>query len=238
MARHSHWAQIKLKKGALDKKRGKIFSKHAHLIETAARIAGGDPNMNANLRLLMENARADNMPKENIERAIKKGIGELEGDATEEITYEGYGPAGVAIIIDTLTDNKNRTSQMLRRTFQEYGGTMGGAGSTSFLFEKKAQIIVNAKSRSDSDELELIDAGAQDIAPVEGNFFVFASAAELFQLKKEIASKGFSLQSAELVWMPKNLMEVSEDDKGKITTLLEALEENPDVVNVAVNCTF
>lgn len=240
MARHSHWAQIKLKKGALDKKRGKIFSKHARFIEIATRTGGGDINMNASLRLAVDNARADNMPKENIERAIKKGTGELaEGEQMQEVTYEGYGPGGIALVIDILTDNKNRTNQAVRMILQEYGGHLGGAGATSFLFDVKGELCVKPKDGRENDELEIIDAGAEDIeASIEEaeEFIVYTAAGVLWEVKKNLEAKGFSVISAQLTKIPKNLVTISDTAViKKIMDLMEALEEEDDVVSVAAN---
>lgn len=239
MARHSHWAQIKLKKGATDAKRGKIFTRHARLIELAARQGGGDQNMNASLRLTIENARADNMPRDNIERAIKKGTGELKGEAQlQEITYEGYGPGGIALLIETLTDNKNRTSQIIRNILQDNGGTMGAVGSTSFLFEKKGVLNLKAKGEKESAELAIIDAGAEDIEETEdGGFVVYTAANALSEVKKKLEAVGFKIESAQFVYVPKNLVEVKDPAIAeKIRGLLEKLEDEDDVSNVALNC--
>jgi YebC/PmpR family DNA-binding regulatory protein len=248
MARHSHWAQIKLKKGALDKKRGKIFSRHSRLIEISVRNAGGDPTTNAGLRLVMENARADNMPRENIDRAIKKGMGELkEGEQMQEATYEAFGPGGIAMLIETLTNNKNRTNQMVRRAVEDHGGKIGAMGSVSFMFDKKGEIKVASKSDKDNDELELIDAGAEDIEGTgdwgqgtgqenqESGFVVYTSANALFEVKKKIEEKGFKVEFAELKFIPKNYVEVDQQTAEKIYALMEALEEEEDVTNVAAN---
>lgn len=239
MARHSHWAQIKLKKGATDKKRGKIFSKHARLIEIAAR-SGGDINMNPGLRLAVENARADNMPKENIERAIKKGIGELkEGEQVQEISYEGYGPGGIALVIDTLTDNKNRTNQAVRMILQEYGGHLGSAGATSFLFELKGVIKIKPRAGDENDELEIIDAGAEDIETVEDEIFVYTKSNQLDVVKKKLEEKGFTVESAQLEKIAKNRIKITDSKIAeKIEALLEALDDEDDVMSVAVNCEF
>lgn len=243
MARHSHWAQIKLKKGAEDKKRGKIFTKHARFIEVAARSGGGDLNTNSSLRLAIENARLDNLPKENIERAIKKGIGELqEGEQMQEVTYEGFGPGGIALLIDTLTDNKNRTNQTMRNILYEFGGHLGNAGSTSFLFETRGEIHVKARGERDADELLMIDAGAEDIEQETVNreqkteFVIYTAAGELGKVKKNLEGKGFTVESAQLTKIPKNLVEISDDATAKkILGLMEALEEEDDVLNVAAN---
>lgn len=237
MARHSHWAQIKLKKGAEDKKRGKIFTKHARLIEVAARSGGGDPNTNASLRLAIENARLDNLPKENIERAIKKGAGELkEGEQMQEVSYEGFGPGGVALIIDALTDNKNRTNQIVRNILQKFGGHLGSAGSTGFLFETKGMMRVQGRGEREQDELEMIDAGAEEIEIETTDFVIYTAAAELGKIKKNLQEKGFVVESAELTKLPKNLVEISDAVTAKkILGLIEALEEEDDVLNVAAN---
>lgn len=237
MARHSHWAQIKLKKGATDKKRGKIFSKHARFIEIAAR-SGGDINMNPNLRLAVENAHADNMPKENIERAIKKGTGELkEGEQMQEVSYEGYGPGGIALVIDTLTDNKNRTNQSVRMILQEYGGHLGSAGATKHLFELKGVLKIKQKAGGENDELEIIDAGAEDIEVGEGEIFVYTKPNELATVKKKLEEKKFTVESAELEKIAKNLIKITDPRiTEKIEALLEALDDEDDVMNVVVNC--
>lgn len=237
MARHSHWAQIKLKKGAEDKKRGKIFTKHARLIEVAARSGGGDPNTNASLRLAIENARLDNLPKENIERAIKKGTGELkEGEQMQEATYEGFGPGGIALLIDTLTDNKNRTNQTVRNILQKFGGHLGNAGSTSFLFEMKGVIRVKGHGEREKDELEIIDAGVEEIEREDGIFLIYTMASELGKVKQNLEDKGFTVESVELAKVPKNLVEISDAAAAqKILELMETLEEEDDVINVSAN---
>lgn len=241
MARHSHWAQIKLKKGATDVKRGKIFTKHARLIELAARQSGSDPNMNPSLRLAMENARADNLPRENIERAIKKGTGELkEGEQLQEIMYEGYAPGGVALLIEVLTDNKNRTNQMVRTILQKHGGSLGIMGSTSFLFERKGVLRIKAKGDRDNDELEIIDAGAEDIEEgLETGFSIYTAANRLAEVKKNLETKGFSVESAQLQYVPKNLVKVNDSEIcKKLLDLMETLENEDDVNTVAANFDF
>lgn len=234
MARHSHWAQIKLKKGATDKKRGKIFARHAHLIEIAARAAGGDPNTNASLRAAIDNARADNLPRENIDRAIKKGTGESKGTVEfSEITYEGYGPGGTALLIETFTDNKNRSSQAVRTIMQKHGGTMGAMGATSFLFDTKGQIEVAHKGDKDADELDIIDAGAEDLSETEDSFLVFTHPSELGVVRTNLSQKGFTIKSSSLVKIPKNTTEITDKEIAKkLLELVSALEEDDDVSNV------
>ncbi len=239
MARHSHWHQIRLKKGAADVKRGKIFTRHGRLIEMAARRSGGDPGMNPGLATMIENARADNMPRENIDRAIKKGTGEGK-DAVqyEEVVYEGFGPGGVALMIETLTDNKNRTFQAVRTIITKTGGTMGSAGATSFLFERKGEIHVKAKGARDDDELEIIDAGAQDLIENDvesgGGYTVYTHPNELAVVRTRLLEKGFTLESQKLSYIPLNPIELSDEATGeKMMTLLDALDEDEDVTNVA-----
>lgn len=236
MARHSHWAQIKLKKGAEDKKRGKIFSKHAHFIAVAAKT-GGDPNMNPALRAAIENARADLMPRDNIDRAIKKGTGELKGGAEmQEVIYEGYGPAGIALIIEALTDNKNRTGQMVRRILEDHGGRLGTTGSTMHLFERKGVIIVVARGAAAEDELEIIDAGAQDIEAGEGNYIVYTVPTDLRRVRKNLEERGFKIESSQMEFVSGSLVEISDAAAAaQASGLMEALDENNDIVNVSAN---
>lgn len=235
MARHSHWAQIKLKKGAADVKRGKIFTRHARLIEMCARKSGGDEKMNPALATTIENARADNMPRENIDRAIKKGTGQLKDAAQyEDVMYEAFGPGGVAFVIETLTDNKNRTFQSVRTIITKAGGNMGSAGATSFLFERKGELSVKVKGSKDDDELEIIDAGAQDIAEIDGGYMVYTQPNEVAQVRKALLVKGFVVESPKLNYIATTPLEVN--DKAvveKIFDIIELLEADDDVTNVA-----
>ena len=237
MARHSHWHQIRLKKGAADQKRGKVFSKHARLIEVGARRGGGDPRMNPSLASLIENARADNMPRENIDRAIKKGTGESKDAAQfEEVLYEGFGPGGTAFLVETLTDNKNRTNQTVRGVLQTAGGSIGSAGATSFLFDRKGEIVVNAKSTRDEDELAIIDAGAEDLEEIENAYVVYTAASALAQVRDELKQKGFTVTSSKLTFLPK--VAITVDDAAlaeKLFDLVDGLESEEDVTNVSYN---
>lgn len=221
----------------MDRKRGKIFTKHTHLIEVAARQGGGDSEMNASLRLAIDNARGDNMPRENIERAIKKGTGELKGEQQmQEVSYEAFGPAGVALVIEALTDNKNRTSQMVRTVLQKNGGNIGAIGSTSFLFKQMGVITVKSKADPDSDELEIIDAGAQDVERTDGGFCVYTAPAELMAVKKKLEEKGFAVENAELSKVPTTTVEIKDAATAKkVLDLVEALEEQDDVSEVFGN---
>lgn len=236
MSRHSHWASIRIKKGALDKKRGKVFAKHAHIIEVIARQGGGDPSMNASLRLAIDNARYDNMPRENIERAIKKGTGELKADEVFEVTYEGYGPSGVALLIDAITGNKNRTAQVVRNTLQKHGGSLGSVGCTSFMFDTKGMIQVKSKGQKESDEMELIDTGAQDILETDDGFIVYSAPNELMEVRKKIEALGFAVLSAELSKVPKNFVTINDKETAqKILNLMDALDNEEDISSVAAN---
>lgn len=221
----------------MDQKRGKIFSKHARLIEVAARNAGGDPNMNASLRIAIENARAENMPRENIERAIKKGTGGLSGATQlEEVSYEGFGPGGIALMIDTLTDNKNRTIQTIRNILQDSGGNLGGAGATSFLFEKKGVIVIKKKTSGEEDALAAIDAGALDIQENEDSLNIYTAPNNLMNVKNALEAKSFVIESAELRNEPKSMIKISDPAAAKrILDLMDALEQEDEVTNIAAN---
>jgi YebC/PmpR family DNA-binding regulatory protein len=238
MASHSKWHKIKRSKAVTDSKRGKIFTRHAKLIEVAAR-GGGDADMNPSLRAAIDNARADNMPVENIERAIKKGTGEAKaGMQIEEVIYEGFGPGGVAILIESLTDNRNRTITNLKIIMGRKGGTMGAAGSVGYLFEKKGMIIVPLVTDSSVEQIELaaIDAGADDVSADEDFVEVYTKPTELMQVKAGLNSAGIKTQNANLTYIP--LTEVAVNDEStmeQIETLIEALEEDDDVLTVHTN---
>ena len=236
MAGHSHWASIKHKKGATDAKKGKAFSKISRMITVAAR-KGGDPDMNPKLQLALDKARAVNMPKDNVERAIQKGTGDSAGD-TElfECLYEGYGPHGVALMLEILTDNKNRTAPEIRKIFERFGGNMGEAGCVSWMFEKKGLIIVNS-GNLDEDELMMLalDAGAEDLQKVGDVFQVICSQADLGKVKKAIESKNIKVETAEVSWISKNNIDLEDAAGRKVLRLMETLEEHDDVQNVYSN---
>ena len=236
MAGHSHWASIKHKKGAADAKKGKAFSKIARMITVAAR-KGGDPDMNPKLQLALDKARAVNMPKDNVERAIQKGTGDSSGE-TElfECLYEGYGPHGVALMIEILTDNKNRTAPEIRKIFERFGGNMGEAGCVSWMFEKKGLIIVNNSNLNEDDLMMLVlDAGAEDLQKVGDVFQVICSQADLGKVKKAIEGKNIKVETAEVSWIPKNNIDLEEAAGRKVLRLMEALEDHDDVQNVYSN---
>ncbi|KXK30794.1 MAG: hypothetical protein UZ01_01153 [Candidatus Brocadia sinica] len=236
MAGHSHWASIKHKKGAADAKKGKIFSKIARMITVAARRGGGDPNMNPRLQLAISKARAVNMPKENIERAIQKGTGGGEASELFECLYEGYGPHGIALMVEILTDNKNRTAPEIRKIFERFGGNMGESGCVSWMFEKKGLIIVGSNSLNEDDLMMLVlDAGAEDLQQVGDIFQIICSQVNLDTVKKAIENKSVKIESAEVCWIPKNNIDLDDAMGRKVLGLMEALEDHDDVQNVYSN---
>ncbi len=236
MSGHSKWATIKRKKAVLDAKRGKIFTKLIKEITIAAREGGGDPAGNPRLRLAVDNAKAQNMPQDNIDRAIKKATGELEGVTYHELTYEGYGPAGVALLVEVATDNKNRTVAEVRHFFSKNGGTMGETGSVAWMFDRKGVITLPAEGKKEDDLMEIVlEAGADDLS-TEEDFFEVQTAVESFEpVRKALADKGFKIENASLQWIAKNTIEVKGEDAEKVMKLIEALEDLDDVQNVYSN---
>ncbi|OPX20770.1 MAG: transcriptional regulator [Desulfobacca sp. 4484_104] len=237
MSGHSKWSTIKRKKGAQDAKRGKIFSKLIKEITVAARLGGGDPGGNPRLRAAVEAAKAENMPKDNIDRAIKKGTGELEGSAYEEVIYEGYGPAGVALLVESLTDNKNRTVSDVRYLLSKYGGSMGEAGCVAWMFDKKG-VIVFDKAAVDEDELleAALEAGADDLVVGESEFEVLTEATNFEAVRKALEDKGFTYVLAEVQMHPKSTVRIEEQKAAEqVLKLLEMLEDHDDVQHVFAN---
>jgi len=236
MSGHSKWATIKRKKGALDAKRGKMFTKLIKELTIAAREGGGDPSANPRLRLAVDNAKAANMPQDNIERAIKKATGELEGVTYHELTYEGYGPAGIAMLVEVATDNKNRIVAEVRHLFSKYGGSMGETGSVAWMFDRKGVITLPKQGWSEDDIMEVIlDAGAEDLQ-AEEEFFEIQTPLESFEpVRKAIADKNLSIENASLQWIAKNTVPVAGEDAEKVMRLIEAMEDNDDVQNVYSN---
>ncbi len=239
MSGHSKWATIKRKKAALDAKRGNMFTRLIKEITIAARQGGGDPNGNPRLRLAVDNAKSANMPADNIDRAIKKATGELEGVTYTEITYEGYGPAGIAIMIESATDNKNRTVAEIRHHFTKHGGSMGESGSVAWMFDRKGVITIQRENRTEDDMMEIIlDAGGDDLQ-TEDDFFVVTTSLETFEpVRRAVVEKGVKVENASLQWVAKNNVGVAGEDAEKVGKLIEALEECDDVQNVYSNADF
>jgi len=236
MSGHSKWSTIKHKKAAKDAKRGKIFTKLIKEITVAARMGGGDINANPRLRTAVLTARGSSMPSENIERAIKKGTGELEGVTYEEIQYEGYGPGGVAIIAQVLTDNKNRTVSEIRRLFSKHGGNMGETGCVGWMFDKKGILTVD-KSQVDEDRLMdiALDAGAEDVRDEGEVFEVIAQPEDFEKVKERLDKEKIAVTSAQVSLVPKNTVDVDAKHVEQVLKLSEELEDHDDVQNVAAN---
>lgn len=236
MSGHSKWATIKHKKAALDAKRGKVFTKVSKEITVAAKLGGGDPAGNARLRLLMEKARAANMPLENVTRAIKKGTGELPGMHYEEHLYEGYGPQGIAVIVETLTDNKNRTVGELRALFTKAGGSLAEGGAVSWMFQHMGVIRAKGPGLSEDGLLELlIDFNITDISQDEGTFTIVCDPKSLAQVKETLEKNNIKVESADLEWVAGNTTTLSDADADKAVDFLSGLEDNDDVQNVYSN---
>ncbi len=241
MGGHSHWSQIKRQKGASDAKRGAMFTKLSREITVAAREGGGDPNMNPRLRLAIDKARENNMPMDTIKRAIERGTGGGEGaSALQEITFEGYGPGGVAILIQTVTDNRNRTVSELRTTLTRGGGNLGESGSVAWQFESRGLITIEAGPGEDPEELALaaIDAGAEDVR-VEGQFVeVYTGPTDLDRVRRQLQDAGLKIASAELSMAPKNTVPLDEKTALQALKLLDQLEDLDDVQKVYSNADF
>lgn len=237
MAGHSKWANIKHRKGAQDAKRGKIFTKLIKEITIAARMGGGDPDSNPRLRLAIDKAKAQSMPKDNIERAVKKGSGDLDGDNIEEMSYEGYGPAGVAVLVDCTTDNRNRTVASVRSTFSKKGGNLGENGSVSWMFEKKGVIRIDSDKITEEELFEkAIEAGAEDVKN-EGDFFeVITEFEDFHNVNSALQGQSVEIKEANIEMIPKNTVKVEDPEQAqKVLNLIEALEDDDDVQNVWAN---
>lgn len=236
MSGHSKWATIKHKKAAVDKARGKLFAKLARQIEVAAREGGGDPDSNASLRTMILKAKAGQMTNDAIERAIKRGTGEQTGASYESITYEGYAPGGVALLIDVLTDNRNRTSGDVRAVFSKYGGAMAEPGAVGWQFSRKGVIIVDGKANEDDVMTAALEAGADDVAADGDAWKVTTDPSVVFDVKAALESAGLSVLSAESTMVSANLVPVDDvDDAKKVLRILDALEDNDDVQDVYSN---
>lgn len=237
MSGHSKWAGIKHKKAAQDKKRGKLFSKLSRAITVAAREGGGDPDMNATLAQAIQTAKDANMPNDNIERAVKKGIGK-DGGADEilQVTYEGYGPAGVAVYVTAMTDNKNRAASDVRHIFERHGGKLGTDGSVAWLFERKGVVFVEAdKHQEDEVMLAALEAGAEDVLAESDAYEIRTAPEEFMAVRKGLEQADIEYSSADLTMVPKTTVELDESDAKKAFRLIESLEDNDDVQDVYAN---
>jgi YebC/PmpR family DNA-binding regulatory protein len=236
MSGHSKWHSIKHKKAVVDARRGQHFTKLARAITVAAREGGGDPDGNPSLALAIQKARDASMPKDNIERAIAKGTGEaVDADSIETVLYEGYGPGGVALLIEALTDNRNRTSADVRHAFNKHGGNLGEPGSVAYLFDKRGVIVVDASRYDEEDLIPAIDAGAEDIALDDDVFEVITEPADLPSVRDALVAAGVEIDSADVTQRPKSRVPVEEGDAAKLMKLIDALEESDDVGAVHAN---
>jgi YebC/PmpR family DNA-binding regulatory protein len=236
MSGHSKWHTIKHKKGALDAKRGKLFTKLIKEIQVSARTGGGDVNANARLRKAVSDAKGANMPNDTIDRAIRRGTGAEEGVTYDEITYEGYGPGGVAIMVDSMTDNRNRTVAEIRHIFSKNGGNLGTSGAVSYLFEKKGYIVVEKSAKSEEELFELvIEAGADDLRDDEDNFEIITSPENFDPVLTAVKEAGIEPQVAEVEMVPQNYIKLEGQDARQMLKLMEALEDHDDVQKVSAN---
>ncbi len=236
MSGHSKWKTIKNAKAATDKKRGALFTKLIREITVAAKQGGGDPDGNPRLRTAIENARSQSLPKENIERAVKKGTGDLEGVDYVDVVYEAYGPGGVAIMIQALTDNATRTVAEVRAKLTRNGGNLGTSNSVSFMFDRKGQIFVEAAGLDEDATMEkVLEAGAEDFAREDETFVITTAPADLHVVSQALAKAGLKVAQAELSWIPKNSVTVAGDNAASLLKLIEALEDLEDVQKVDAN---
>lgn len=236
MAGHSKWANIKHRKAAQDAKKGKVFTKVAKEITVAAKLGGGDPEMNPRLRMALDKAKSVNLPKDNVDRAIKKGTGEDNDAVFEDVTYEGYGHGGVAILVQALTDNKNRTVSAVRSTITKKGGNMGEAGCVAWIFDKKGVITIPVKNIDEETIMSVaIDAGAEDVEIGDEYYEIITDPADYEEIKKSIEGEGIEYEYAEVTMRPKNTVEVKGEEAKKVINLVEALEDLDDVQDVYAN---
>ena len=235
MAGHSHWANIKHKKAAIDKKRAKVWGKIAKKLMVAAK-GGSDPRDNLSLRYVIDEARAANMPKGTIDNAVAKGAGELGQDNFEEVVYEGYGPAGVAVLVEVLTDNRNRTAPELRSIFSKAGGSLGTSGSVAYQFDKRGVFAVSGEAIGEEKLMEIaLEAGAEDVQEEGGAWVIFSAATDYAAVKEALEAAEVPLESSELANVPQNTIELDEEGGRKVMNLIDALEDNDDVQSVSHN---
>ena len=237
MSGHSKWANIKHKKGKADALRGKITTKISREITIAVRMGGADPTGNMKLKLALSKAKANNIPKDNIQRAIQKGAGALEGQSFEEITYEGYGPAGVAMMVSCLTDNRNRTAADVRHVFSKYGGNLGATGCVGYMFQQKGVFAVSKETGVEEDDLMMValEAGAEDIKNEEEGFEIVTTPDAFDDVEKALAEAGIEVEMAEITMMPDTMAELSAEDAERVQKMLDVLEDLDDVQDVYHN---
>ncbi|MEQ9454984.1 MAG: YebC/PmpR family DNA-binding transcriptional regulator [Phycisphaeraceae bacterium] len=236
MAGHSKWANIKHRKGRQDAKRSKVWSKCSRAIIVAARNGGGDPAMNLALRYAIDEAKAENMPKDTIANAIKKGSGNLDGDNYESVLYEGYGPNGVAVMLECLTDNKNRTVPELRKIFEKGGGNLGSSGCVAYVFQNKGQIYLPKTAASEDALMEIaLEAGAEDVATEDESFLITCEPADFIPVREALETAGIQPESAQLTMIPDTTVTCTGKDAQKVLNLMEALEDHDDVQKVYAN---
>lgn len=236
MSGHNKWSTIKHKKGAADARRGKMFSRLIKEIVVAARMGGGDIEGNPRLRTAVLAARQANMPKENIERAIKRGTGEIEGASYEEVTYEGYGPGGVAVLVEALTDNKNRTVAEIRHLFDRYNGNLGESGCVSWLFDKKGVVTIDAASVSEDEVVEVAaEAGAQDVRPEGDTFEIVTEPGDFDPVRKAVEEKGWKIEMAELTMIPQTTVRLEGKKAEQMLKLMDGLDDHEDLQRVYAN---
>ena len=238
MAGHSKWANIKHRKGKMDALRGKITTKLSREITVAVRMGGADPAGNMRLKLALQKAKENNIPKENIQRAIQKGLGAQEGGNYEEMTYEGYGPGGVAVMLDIMTDNRNRTAADIRHLFAKYGGNLGETGCVSWMFKKKGFFVVNASETKVSEEdmmMLVLEAGAEDFRSEDGQYEIITAPEDFEAVQQALQAHNIATATAEITMLPDTTVALSGDDAAKMMKLMDALEEHDDVQNVYAN---
>ncbi|ADK16432.1 MULTISPECIES: YebC/PmpR family DNA-binding transcriptional regulator [Clostridium] len=240
MSGHSKWHNIQAKKGKADAKRGKIFTKIGKELAIAAKEGGSNPDSNSKLRDVIAKAKANNMPQDTVQRAIKKGSGELTGVNYEEISYEGYGPSGVAMIVKALTDNKNRSASNVRAAFSRHGGNLGANGCVGWMFQAKGQIVIERKEDMDEDEImmQVLDAGAEDFIAEEEVFEVITTVEDFGTVREKLEEQGFEFLSADITMIPDNTVAVDMETAGKVQRLIDKLEDDDDVQDVYHNAEF
>lgn len=236
MSGHSKWSTIKRKKAAVDAKRGKVFTRILREVTVAARLGGGDPAGNPRLRAAIQEARGSNVPNDKLERAIKKGTGELEGSVYEEVTYEGYGPGGVAVLVETMTDNRNRTVGEVRHAFNKHGGNLGENGCVSYMFEKRGYYVIPSDSMDEEEFMELaLELEVEDFATDESGYELFTTPESYNMIRETLEEKGLTIDAAELAMIPKNVVPLPSDKMPQVMRFMETMEDLDDVQNVWAN---